>query len=62
MALSLGAPRLGRSANAGSAFDFDVVSDVPPPPVRRPDPAPEEHAAAARPSEGAVDRGEADER
>jgi hypothetical protein len=33
---------LGRSSDAGSAFDFDVITDIPPPPSRRPDPAPPE--------------------
>lgn len=30
-----------------AAFDFDVVTDVPPPPVRKPNPAPEPAANGA---------------
>jgi hypothetical protein len=41
----------GRSGDAGSAFDFDVVTDAPPPPSRRPDPTPPAPASAARPAE-----------
>jgi hypothetical protein len=41
-----------RSTNAGSAFDFDVVTDVPPPPSRRPDPAPSAAPASAPPERG----------
>lgn len=34
-----------------SAFDFDVVTDAPRPPSRRPDPAPPADTAGARPNE-----------
>jgi hypothetical protein len=47
---------LGRSIEAAvSAFDFDVITDVPPPPSRRPDPAPRTEPAPpqAQPSEHA---------
>jgi hypothetical protein len=46
----------GRSIAAGSAFDFDVVTDVPPPPSRRPDPAPRSEPAPAPELRPAADR------
>lgn len=39
---------LGKPTDSHSAFDFDVVTDVPPPPVRRPDPAPQPDRAEAK--------------
>lgn len=52
MAQRLGSLRLGSLHNAGSAFDFDVISDVPPPPVRRPDPEPPSSADTHPPERG----------
>jgi hypothetical protein len=48
---------LGRSNDTGSAFDFDVVTDVPPPPSRRPDPAPPERAPEAARAEPGLSLG-----
>jgi hypothetical protein len=44
---------------SAAAFDFDVVSDAPPRPSRKPDPAPQPAASEPRPEREAAKAAEA---